>query len=109
MAEVSGVVGATRDLLRDSSVATKLVSSPPTRRRFSAKGMLAVLASPSRSSDGGGGGRRRKSAGRGSQGATAGLLTSQVLVGVTEVTAGGVAEALAFVRQVGSRVSSKLR
>lgn len=76
--------------------------------------MLAVMASPSRSSDGGGGGgggggRRRKSAGRGSHHgqAAAGLLTSEVLVGVTEVTAEGVAEALALVGQVG-QASSKV-
>lgn len=106
VAEVScGIVETTTDLLRDAVVDAKQVSSSPTRWSFSAKGMLAVIASPPRFADGsgGGGGRRRKSAGRGSHGAAAGLLTSQVLVGVTEVTAGGVAEAVAFVRQVGAK------
>lgn len=113
VAEVScGIVETTTDLLRDAVVDAKQVSSSPTRWTFSAKGMLAVIASPPRFADGsgggggggGGGGRRRKSAGRGSHGAAADLLTSQVLVGVTEVTAGGVAEAVAFVRQVGPSV-----
>ena len=109
VAEVSGgIAETTRDLLRDSSVDTKQVSSSPTRWRFSAKGMLAAMSSPPRSSDGcgssGGAGRRRRSGGRGPHGAATDLLTSQVLVGVTEITAGGIAEALAFVRQVCSRV-----
>lgn len=74
----------------------------PSKWALSARGVLAALASPSLSlNEGGNGICRRMSGGGGGADAAPTLLTSRVLVEVTEVRAEGVEEALASFRKVG--------
>lgn len=103
-------------------------ASSPARWAFSARGILASLSSSSRKSFGGdagdagggggggsdgagmnGGSARRRSekggAGAAAAAAAAVLMTSRVLVGVREVTVGGVEEALAMIQKVSENVN----